>query len=318
MLAAAASLALLVSPARPASTQNAFDHFSPQPSSHSYPNAYLLAVLSQYVYGAAAGQSWSAFQTEFKNRFTPWGVQEFDFIRNSSNGTEGVVVTTKNAVIVVFRGTETKYVRSLPAVKQEDWVTDIGRNMTTVSSWGTNVRIHAGFQNAMTSVYQSVRNAVLNRAVGGRTVWLTGHSLGAALSTLTAFRLQKLGGVQVKGVYTFGSPRVGNQYFANAYASILQSRTHRWATWGDLVTLFPAATPGPLTGYRHVGLTNNINANGTRTHGTNEFLSSPNGPIIGNHDMWKYVWRMHFGLSSAKKQVLASPAAYGGPAPPAY
>lgn len=296
--------------------KDVFDYFEASTNSHSYVNAYLLAALSYFVYGATPNQSWSAFQTEFKDRFTLWGVQEFDFFRNASNGTEGVVVTTKNAVIVVFRGTETKgnrYFRNSPALWQEDWVTDMIFTLTPVPGWGTNVRVHTGFHNAMNSVYQSMSTAVQNRATGGRTVWLTGHSLGAALATLSAYRLQKLGGVTVKGVYTFGSPRIGNAYFADEYNQILQNRTHRWAAFGDAITMLPPAHPGALTGYRHVGRTNNVNSNDSLSLNAHEFSMPPNGPIPGRHDIVRYMWKIHAGMTSPQRQKVHAPIIFGLP-----
>jgi hypothetical protein len=290
---------------------NVFDNFDRNTNSHNFVNAYLLATLSYFVYGATPGQTWAAFRNEFENRFKPWGVEHVEPIRNTPNGTECVVVTTKDAVIVVFRGTETKFFRNRPALHQEDWVTDAIFVMTGVPSWGSNVRVHTGFYNAMTSVYQDVRNEVRKRATDGRTVWLTGHSLGAALATLTAYRLEKLGGVSVKGVYTFGSPRVGNAYFADEYNKILRSRTHRWAHAGDGITLLPAAGANALTGYRHVGLTHNINANATRTLNTHELSAPPNVPILGNHNIIRYMWQMHQGISSAMKQKVHAPVAFG-------
>ncbi|MCA9453043.1 MAG: hypothetical protein KC584_10520, partial [Nitrospira sp.] len=45
-----------------------------------------------------------------------------------------------------------------------------------------------------------------------RTFWFTGHSLGAALATLAADRYG-----DVQGLYTFGSPLVGDEGFARDF-----------------------------------------------------------------------------------------------------
>merc|ERR1712151_520967 len=47
-------------------------------------------------------------------------------------------------------------------------------------------------------------------------LWLTGHSLGGALATLYAAELRLKLGIPL-GVCTFGSPRVGNQTFADLF-----------------------------------------------------------------------------------------------------
>jgi pimeloyl-ACP methyl ester carboxylesterase len=59
-------------------------------------------------------------------------------------------------------------------------------------------------------------------------LWVTGHSLGGALATLFYARHLKSNEldalVHVKGVYTFGSPRVGNFDFAQEFESLTNLR----------------------------------------------------------------------------------------------
>jgi predicted lipase len=72
-------------------------------------------------------------------------------------------------------------------------------------------------------------------------VFYTGHSLGAALATLAASRHAP------QAVYTFGSPRVGNEVFV---ASLQNLPIHRVVDDKDAAALLP---PEAL-GFRHVGL----------------------------------------------------------------
>ena len=73
--------------------------------------------------------------------------------------------------------------------------------------------------------------AALDRAMAAHphaSIELTGHSLGGALSTLTAVDLLASGhpaGARLAPMHTFGSPRVGNPAFA-AWASALLSKAH--------------------------------------------------------------------------------------------
>ena len=60
----------------------------------------------------------------------------------------------------------------------------------------------------------------------GCKLWITGHSLGAALATLCASRYGN-----VQGVYTFGSPRVGN----NGFKEKLQVKIYRVVNNDDIV-----------------------------------------------------------------------------------
>ncbi|MGH7128824.1 MAG: alpha/beta fold hydrolase, partial [Planctomycetaceae bacterium] len=95
-----------------------------------------------------------------------------------------------------------------------------------------------------------------------RRLFLTGHSMGGALATLAAARLDSIG-AHISGVYTFGSPRVGDRAFAQAYHKRLGHVTYRYRNNNDVFTLLPPAAPAWLRslcklrrvpgGYRHVG-----------------------------------------------------------------
>jgi predicted lipase len=78
----------------------------------------------------------------------------------------------------------------------------------------------------------------------GRKVYFTGHSLGAALSTLAINDLGK----DEDSLYTFGSPRVGCSSFVKQFDERFKN-TFRYRNENDIVTREPMA----LLGYRHVG-----------------------------------------------------------------
>lgn len=120
--------------------------------------------------------------------------------------------------------------------------------------------VHAGFLLGVRPVIDMVHDAVisLQTAAGNMPVFLTGHSLGAAQAKLAAMILERRG-VAVAGVYTFGSPRVGDRGFRGAYnalpdsqapgATSLAARTFRFVNQLDIVP----RVPGWLEGFRHVG-----------------------------------------------------------------
>jgi hypothetical protein len=83
----------------------------------------------------------------------------------------------------------------------------------------------------------------LEKLYTGQTILLTGHSRGGALATLAAHELQQEGFLQV-AVFTFGSPRIGDQGFAEA----CRFPVYRFECEGDPVPLLP-----PLQGYASVG-----------------------------------------------------------------
>jgi triacylglycerol lipase len=83
----------------------------------------------------------------------------------------------------------------------------------------------------------------------GRLLHVTGHSLGGALATLAALRLQKERLYPVQTVYTYGSPRAGDSDFALAFDALLGTRCHRVVNNEDLVTRVPMRSMG----YKHIG-----------------------------------------------------------------
>lgn len=76
---------------------------------------------------------------------------------------------------------------------------------------------------------------------------VTGHSLGAAVATLLGMRMREEGYVTKLDIYTYGSPRVGNDALARYIANQKNGREWRVTHAADLVT-----RPPPLNrGFRH-------------------------------------------------------------------
>ena len=69
-------------------------------------------------------------------------------------------------------------------------------------------------------------------------VIVVGHSLGGALATYAAYDLYA-SGFNVQEVWTFGSPRVGSEEFASAYANVLGHRTWRVVNNNDKIPHVP-------------------------------------------------------------------------------
>ncbi len=111
--------------------------------------------------------------------------------------------------------------------------------------------VHRGFQEALDGVWPLV-DAALSEARSRDphcTVWFSGHSLGAALATLAATRHP-----DASGLYTYGSPRVGDAAFARS----LQVPAYRFVNNNDIVPRIPIAghRSGPEGGiepYEHAG-----------------------------------------------------------------
>ncbi|MGF1548784.1 MAG: alpha/beta fold hydrolase [Thiotrichales bacterium] len=283
-----------------------FRYFRENHDGHSKSSAYLLALLSYSVYkGNPPGGG--PFETAFKafahdlSDTDPFEVQNFTETGPFPYDTEAAVLTNSRLILVVFRGTE-----GLTSVR--DWLTN-GQHLmhNCPQDWG-DVKAHRGFYNALSSVYQGVRNEVRSRRKNNQKVFLTGHSLGGALATLCAYRFQKVGGVPVSGVYVFGSPRVGDIGFANAYNNLLKAKTYRWVKNLDFASKVPvyAGAPLPATQYYHVGTLNFISQDGKI-----EMDAVDSNPGVGynttDHDMPNYVRVMHSRLSNNTRISAANP-----------
>lgn len=97
---------------------------------------------------------------------------------------------------------------------------------------GSDIRIHSGFWSGWQALEPGVITTVLVylRDTPSGEVYVIGHSLGAAMASLAALRLNAVlpkGRARVAGVWLFGSPRVGNADWAKAYDAALLDRTIR-------------------------------------------------------------------------------------------
>ena len=100
-------------------------------------------------------------------------------------------------------------------------------------------KVHRGFKKALDEIWTDLY-AYLERIRGrGCSIWMTGHSLGAALATLAGDRYKN-----TQAVYTFGSPRVGDAVFSENYKTPCYRIVHN----RDIVARIP-----PPIFYRHVG-----------------------------------------------------------------
>lgn len=138
---------------------------------------------------------------------------------------------------MAFRGTiETSY---------ENWATDL--KYSELSPYGSNsgVSIHGGFYNTYNTVDGQVLEqvAALYQQHPGAALWVSGHSLGAALATLSAMSLYDQGYQSNVVMYNFGSPRVGNTGFYTLFASRFGD-AWRVTHWRDLVPHVPLKSMG--------------------------------------------------------------------------
>ncbi|OAA41642.1 lipase [Metarhizium rileyi] len=108
-------------------------------------------------------------------------------------------------------------------------------------------KLHAGFAAAWNEIRGTALNAIksAHRQYPNYKIVSTGHSLGAAIATIGAAYLRRDG--LAVDLYTFGSPRIGNNKFANWFISRPGGHwrvTHE----SDIIPRLPPI----FMGYRHV------------------------------------------------------------------
>jgi predicted lipase len=105
---------------------------------------------------------------------------------------------------------------------------------------------------------------------------VAGHSLGAAMATLALPDIEASLNIKVTSVFTFGSPRVGDDAFARAYNTAFGRRSFRIVNTSDIVTSVPPPTPiaGKIGGYfSHVDTPIDMNVQ-TNESGQNHHMNT--------------------------------------------
>jgi predicted lipase len=88
----------------------------------------------------------------------------------------------------------------------------------------SGIEVGEGFYDEWNKLQYQVMNAVdaLNATYPTYDIWVTGHSLGAAVSILCAAQLVESGYASSRvHVYNYGLPRVGNQNFSDYYRTLV-------------------------------------------------------------------------------------------------
>jgi triacylglycerol lipase len=216
-----------------------FDNFKPRALGFEPNNAWACAHASEAAYMDDSAVSRLA---------ESWGFTTVRFF--DAQGTQAFIMGKPGLIVLAFRGTEPD--------KIEDIATDLRVRKVGGPLAG---RVHRGFLMALLSVWDDYETAngkhkgieralkEMKKEVGGSpAVWVTGHSLGAALATLaTAFLLEE--GRPVQGTHTFGCPRVGDSEFVTALDARSRKRNYRMVNNNDIVTRVPPRS----FGYDHAG-----------------------------------------------------------------
>ena len=181
--------------------------------------------------------------------------------RELPGGAGFFVARSPVAVYVAFRGTasvENIFSDLSVALVEMPWLAPQGGRARAGLPNTPPLRGHAGFVELYLSIRSLVLDATMRAAAeapaqaSAPAVCVTGHSLGGALATLFAADVAaNLPQLQRRVcVYSFGSPRVGNEAFARAFNAIVP-RSFRCRNKLDLVPRLPLWSPALR--YKHVG-----------------------------------------------------------------
>lgn len=168
-----------------------------------------------------------------KPEYKSLGFTTHKFIEHE--GAQCHIVHNKDMYVLCFRGTE-------PA-EFSDIKADLNAfpDRAKVGGW-----VHNGFQNEVEKIWDAIM-IYTDRYLGNKQLFICGHSLGGAMATIAASRLQD----RVTCLYTYGSPRVGTRSFLKN-CKVLH---YRHVNNNDIVPKVPFA----FLGYKHHGELRYIN-----------------------------------------------------------
>jgi len=200
----------------------------------------------------------------FESQGTPQGkgIHSFLAVRDNPQG---------KTAIVAFRGTDIKDPTNICFDAHFEF-----------KEWKPGGKVHQGFADGLAEVLSGLGPEI--EALGDCKLLYTGHSLGAALATLMASWRPPA------ALYTFGSPRVGDQAFADTLKPV---DNHRFQDCCDLVTRIPLEAMG----YVHTGKLHYIDRN-------RRILENPGEvTIIEDHVLAQAEYAAHYAFKPGNVRV---------------
>ena len=154
-------------------------------------------------------------------------VQLFD-----NDGSQAYRFRNEHDCVVTCRGTEPN--------EWNDVRADANASMAVLEAVGN---VHSGFNREVDDLWPLMEDVLRDNTL---PAWFCGHSLGAAMATICAYRCKQSSiGTNPEELHTFGSPRVG----CKRYVRQATLQHYRWVHNNDIVT----RVPPPWMGYRHGG-----------------------------------------------------------------
>lgn len=137
----------------------------------------------------------------------------------------------RNNSVLLEEDSDSQYIAFRGTDDFSDIVEDISIFKVNRGKFGGKV------QDGFADAYEQVRPFILRNVSRSKKVYITGHSLGAAMAILCAVELKGLG-YNVQKMYTFGQPRVGNADWKKFFG-ITGIELYRIVNGTDIVTRIP-------------------------------------------------------------------------------
>jgi len=153
-----------------------------------------------------------------------------------------VGVRSDGSCFVVFRGTS-----NLLGIRA-DLRSPLLQQMPGCNHEGAACMVSQSFLSQYYQTAGPIKGALESLQCRWRSIDITGHSLGGAMSVLAAFDLARAG-FHLRNIYTFGSPRVGDGTFAAAVRDVVHVPIYRVTRADDPFPLMPLVDMG----FVHVG-----------------------------------------------------------------
>lgn len=215
-------------------------------SSYDEEEAKMMAALSSVSYCHDEKQilDWSC--SVCKDSRTPMAQGKVRIIDAGNQNASRIIVgklEQQHGCLLAFRGTSNKF----------NWIRDFQAWKVSPQVFGDcpGCKVHSGFlniwRNVEDEVFRALREVGCEEDGADDLIYITGHSLGAAMSHIAMFALDAAG-FKIAKSYTFEGPRAGNDAFADAYAAAFPKPVFRITRKQD-----PAVhVPPEWMGYRHV------------------------------------------------------------------
>jgi len=151
----------------------------------------------------------------------------------------GFIARRKENIFLIFRGT----------VTDQEWFQNLRIRLVPflLPNFG---KVHDGFLQTY-NLFRTEIQETLEKTDRSSRLFIAGHSLGGALATIALPDIGARTGRKDISLYTYGSPRIGDNGFVTAFNNRYFEKSFRIVNTSDLVDLIPPPVPiaGSLGGY---------------------------------------------------------------------